>query len=72
MRSNAYTNCYELMIVFSKGKPRVFNPLKVPTKRHGWETAVSNKGSDAVNRKRPVELKKHASNYHKSLSCNSA
>ena len=58
MRSNAYTNCYELMIVFSKGKPRVFNPLKVPTKRHGWETAVSNKKSDAVNRKRPVELKK--------------
>lgn len=58
MRSNAYTNCYELMIVFSKGKPKTFNPLKEPTKRHGWETAVSNKGPDAVNRKRPVELKK--------------
>ena len=57
-RSNAYTNCYELMIVFSKGKPKTFNPLKEPTKRHGWETAVSNKGPDAVNRKRPVELKK--------------
>ena len=58
MRSNAYTNCYELMIVFSKGKPATFNPLKVPTKRNGWETAVSNKGPDAVNRKVPVELKK--------------
>ena len=58
MRSNAYTNCYELMIIFSKGKPKTFNPLKVPTRRHGWETAVSNKGPDAVNRKRPVELKK--------------
>lgn len=46
------------MIVFSKGKPKTFNPLKEPTKRHGWETAVSNKGPDAVNRKRPVELKK--------------
>lgn len=57
-RSNAYTNCYELMIVFSKGKPKTFNPLKEPTKRHGWETAVSNKGPDAVNRKRPVKLKK--------------
>ena len=42
MRSNAYANCYELMIVFSKGKPKTFNPLKEPTKRHGWETAVSN------------------------------
>ena len=52
------TNCYELMIVFSKGKPKTFNPLKEPTKRHGWETAVSNKGPDAINRKRPVKLKK--------------
>ena len=58
MRSNAYTNCYELMIVFSKGKPGTFNPLKVPTRRNGWETAVSNKGPDAVNRKVPIELKK--------------
>ncbi|MGI9256893.1 MAG: DNA-methyltransferase [Salinispira sp.] len=58
MRSNAYTNCYELMLVFVKGRPKTFNPLKVPTKRNGWETAVSNKGPDAVNRKRPVELKK--------------
>lgn len=58
MRSNAYTNCYELMIVFSKGRPKTFNPLKDPTVRNGWETAVHNKGPDAVNRKRPVELKK--------------
>ena len=58
MRSNAYTNCYELMIVFSKGKPKTFNPLKHPTVRNGWETAVHNKGPDAVNRKRPVELRK--------------
>ena len=58
MRSNAYTNCYELMLVFSKGKPKTFNPIMEPTKRSGWETAVSNKGPDAVNRKRPVELKK--------------
>ncbi|MCY4304198.1 MAG: site-specific DNA-methyltransferase [Aestuariivita sp.] len=57
-RKNAYTNCYELMIIFAKKKPKTFNPLKEPTKRHGWETAVSNKGPDAINRKRPVELKK--------------
>ena len=58
MRANAYTPCYELMLVFSKGKPKTFNPIKVPTVRNGWETAVHNKGPDAVNRKRPVELKK--------------
>lgn len=58
MRANAYTNCYELMIIFSKGKPNTFNPIKVPTVRNGWETAVFNKGPDAVNKKRPVELKK--------------
>jgi len=58
MRANAYTNCYELMIVFSRGKPKSFNPLKTPTVRNGWETAVHNKGPDALNRKRPVELKK--------------
>ena len=58
MRSNGYTNCYELMIVFSNGKPRTFNPIMEPTKRNGWETAVHNKGPDAVNRKRPVKLKK--------------
>ena len=58
MRSNAYTNCYEFMFVFSKGSPKTFNPLKVPTKRHGWEKSVTNKGPDAVNRKVPVELKK--------------
>jgi len=58
MRSNAYTNCYELMLIFSKGKPTVFNPIKVSTKRNGWETAVTNKGPEAINYKRTVELKK--------------
>lgn len=58
MRANAYANCCELMIVFSKGKPNTFNPLKTPTVRNGWEKAVFGKGPDAVNRKRPVELRK--------------
>ncbi len=58
MRSNAYTNCYEFMFILSKGKPKTFNPLKVPTKRHGLEMAVANKGADGINRKVPVELKK--------------
>ena len=58
MRSNAYTNCYEFMMIFTKGPPQKFHPLKVPTKRHGIEMVVHNKGPDAINRKTPVELKK--------------
>ena len=59
MRSNAYTNCYELMLVFSKGKPKTFNQLTEPTKRSGWETAVYGKGADGDNSKRrAIELKK--------------
>ena len=58
MRSNAYTNCYEFMFVFSKGKPKTFNPIMVPTVRSGIEACVTNKGPDAINRKVPVELKK--------------
>lgn len=58
MRSNAYTNCLEFMHIFSKGSLKTFNPIKVPTKKNGLETAVFNKKADAVNNKRPVELKK--------------
>jgi len=58
MRSNAYTNCYEFMFVFSKGKPRVFNPLKTKTKRSGLEPLPYNKKADGINRKALGELKK--------------
>lgn len=58
MRSNAYTNCYEFMFVFSKGKPRVFNPLKTKTKRSGFEPLPFNKKADGINRKALGELKK--------------
>lgn len=58
MRSNAYTNCYEFMFIFSKGNPEIFNPLKVPTKRNGFEMTVSNKKPDGINRKVLKELKK--------------
>ncbi|MCC6550307.1 MAG: site-specific DNA-methyltransferase [Ignavibacteriaceae bacterium] len=57
MRSNAYTNCYEFMFVFSKGSPKTFNPLKTKTARNGIERLVSNKRSDGVNRKVLGELK---------------
>ena len=51
MRRNAYTNCYELMLILSKGRPRAFNPLTERTVRSGLEPVVANKGPDAVNRK---------------------
>ncbi len=57
MRSNAYTNCYEFMFVFSKGKPKTFSPLTDKTVRHGFEMIVHNKGADAVNNKVLKELK---------------
>lgn len=58
MRSNAYTNSYEYMFIFSKGKPKTFNPIKEPTVRNGMEMLVVNKGADAKNNKVLKELKK--------------
>jgi site-specific DNA-methyltransferase (adenine-specific) len=57
MRSNAYTNAYEFMFVFAKGKPRVFNPLKTGTKRNGFEPLPHNKMADGINKKVVKELK---------------
>lgn len=51
MRSNAYTNCYEFMFIFSKGKPKTFNPLKTKTIRSGNEKLVANKKADGINKK---------------------
>lgn len=58
MRSNAYTNCFEFMFVFSKGSPKTFNPIKEPTVRNGMEMLVCNKKADGINRKVLKELKK--------------
>ena len=58
MRSNAYTNAYEMMFVLSKGKPATFNPLKAPTQRHGYELLTHNKLPDGINKKKRGELKK--------------
>ncbi len=58
MRSNAYTNAYEMMFVLSKGKPKTFNPLKVRTQRHGKEKLTHNKLPDGINKKKLGELKK--------------
>lgn len=57
MRTNAYTNCFEFMFVFSKGSPKTFNPLKTKTARQDFEMLVSNKGCDGVNKKILGQLK---------------
>ncbi|MFA4831153.1 MAG: site-specific DNA-methyltransferase [Patescibacteria group bacterium] len=57
MRSNAYTNCYEFMFVFSKGSPKIFNPLKTKTVRQGQEMLPFNKKADGINKKIKGELK---------------
>lgn len=57
MRTNAYTNCFEFMLVLSKEKPKTFNPLKVRTMRQGQEMLPFNKGADGVNKKILGELK---------------
>ena len=56
MRSNAYTNCYEFMFVFSKGSPKTFNPIKESTVRQGIEMMPYNKGADGVNKKTSGKL----------------
>ncbi|MBI3413255.1 MAG: site-specific DNA-methyltransferase [Candidatus Aenigmarchaeota archaeon] len=57
MRSNAYTNAFEFMFVFSKGKPKTFNPIKVPTVRTGFEMLVTNRKADGKIKKVLGELK---------------
>lgn len=52
-RSNAYTNCWELMLVLVKEtSPKTFNPLKMPTVRNGPEMLTHNKRPDGVNKKK--------------------
>ena len=51
MRSNAYTNCFEFMFVFSKGNVNTFNPIMEKTARNGYEMLVSNKKADGINNK---------------------
>ncbi|MEZ4200621.1 MAG: site-specific DNA-methyltransferase [Candidatus Paceibacterota bacterium] len=57
MRSNAYTNCFEFMFVFTKKSPNTFNPIKTKTVRQGIEPLPHNKGADGVNKKVKKELK---------------
>ncbi len=59
MRSNAYTNCYELMIILTKNRPETFNPLMVGTKRRGYEMLPHNKLADGINKKKLGKLKEN-------------
>lgn len=56
------TNCYEFMLILSKGRPVTFNPLTEPTARSGVEGAVANKGPDAVNRRVVTTLNEYKTN----------
>ena len=40
---NRYEQCFEYMFVFSKGKPKVFNPIRVPTLNAGKEMEWGNR-----------------------------
>ena len=40
---NRYEQCFEYMFVFSKGKPSVFNPIRVPTLNAGKEMDWGNR-----------------------------
>ena len=58
MRSNAYTNAWEFMLVLSKdGPPKTFNPLKTETVRSGEELLTHNKLPDGINKKTRAMLK---------------
>ena len=52
-RSNAYTNCYEMMFILSKGSPKAFNPMMEGTARPRTEVPASNKKAGGANRKVP-------------------
>lgn len=40
---NRYEQCFEYMFVFSKGKPNVFNPIRIPTLNAGKEMDWGNR-----------------------------
>lgn len=54
MNHNRYEQEFEYMFIFSKGKPKTFNPIKIPTKYPEKETARQNSyysKTDEINRK---------------------
>jgi len=46
--STRYYNCFEYMFVFSKGKPKTFNPIKVTNPLAGKKVTSTKRGKDGV------------------------
>lgn len=44
-----YSDCFEYMFIFSKGKPKTFNPLKIPCKCAGQEYKSTTKNMGGEN-----------------------
>ena len=43
-----YTQCFEYMFIFSKGKPKTFNPIKTPCKYAGKFLKTTNKNHESI------------------------
>lgn len=43
-----YTQCFEYMFVFSKGKPKTFNPIKTPCKHAGRFLKTTNNNPESI------------------------
>lgn len=57
---NRYEQCFEYMFVLSKGTPRVFNPIRIPTKNAGklfdWGNRKTNMDGNQCRRHRDSEF----------------
>ena len=53
-----YNQCFEYMFVFSKGKPKTFNPIKVPCKCAGqvYDSTVKNMGGESGRRHKTFNI----------------
>lgn len=56
---NRYEQCFEYMFVLSKGKPKTFNPIRIPTKNAGkkfdWGNRKTELDKSQCRRHRPSE-----------------
>lgn len=61
-----YAACYEFMFVFSKGKPKTFNPIMRKTKCGGQEyhSTAKNMGGESGRRKLDTVINKEAVDYN--------
>lgn len=55
-----YSNCFEYMFVFSKGKPKTFNPIMEPCKNAGqlYDSTVKNMGGESGRHKITYNISK--------------